>query len=249
MVTRVLTVSILAGLLAGLLISALQHVTTTPLILKAETYEAALRTQSTPMAAAFDGQARIQLAHGPAGHAGHAGEPEWKPQDGLQRTAFTSLVTIGTAIGFAALLLAGMIAANEEIDQRRALAWAVCGFLAFGLAPAMGLAPELPGAAAAELQQRQLWWLTTAIVTAGALFVFLRAEASWARALAVLALLVPHLIGAPHPAAPESKVPAEIAAHFAALSLAVQATLWLATGFAVGVLWPWLARRSAAAAA
>lgn len=246
MVARVLTVSILAGLLAGLLISALQHVTTTPLILKAETYEAALRAQGAPVQAAFTGEARIQLVHGPADHAG---EPEWKPQDGLQRTAFTSLVTIGTAIGFAALLLAGMIAANEEIDQRRALAWAVCGFLAFGLAPAMGLAPELPGAAAAELQQRQLWWLTTAIVTAGALFVFLRAEASWARALAVLALLVPHLIGAPHPAAPESRVPAEIAAHFAALSLAVQAALWLATGFAVGVLWPWLARRGAAVAA
>jgi cobalt transporter subunit CbtA len=243
MVTRVLTVSILAGLLAGLLISALQHVTTTPLILKAETYEAALRAQPGATLAAFDGRARVHLAHGPAEHAG---EHEWKPQDGLQRTAFTSLVTIGTAIGFAALLLAGMIAANEQIDQRRALAWAVCGFFAFGLAPAMGLAPELPGSAAAELQQRQLWWLLTAMVTAGALFVFLRVEASWARALAVLALLLPHLIGAPHPAAPESKVPAEIAAHFAALSLAIQAALWLVTGFAVGVLWPWATRRSAA---
>lgn len=250
MVTRVLTVSILAGLLAGLLISALQHVTTTPLILKAETYEAALRVQPGPMQAASAGEARVILVHNhPNAGAEHIGEHEWKPQDGLQRTAFTSLVTVATAIGFAALLLAGMIAANEEIDQRRALAWAACGFFAFGLAPAMGLAPELPGAAAAELQQRQLWWLLTALVTAGALFVFLHVEASWARALAVLALLLPHLIGAPHPAAPESRVPAEIAAHFAALSLAVQAALWLATGFAVGVLWPWLARRSAAAAA
>jgi cobalt transporter subunit CbtA len=250
MVTRVLTVSILAGLLAGLLISALQHVTTTPLILKAETYEAALRAQPGPMQAASTGDARVILAHNHlnAG-AEHAGEHDWKPQDGLQRTAFTSLVTIATAIGFAALLLAGMIAANERIDERRALAWAVCGFLAFGLAPAMGLAPELPGAAAAELQQRQLWWLLTALVTAGALFVFLQVDAPWARALAVLALLLPHLLGAPHPAAPESKVPAEIAAHFAALSLAVQAALWLATGFAVGVLWPWFARRSAAVAA
>ena len=246
MVTRVLTVSILAGLLAGLIVAALQHVTTTPLILKAETYEAALRALPAPMQAAFTGEARIHLAHGPAAHGD---EHEWKPQDGFQRTAFTSLVTIATAIGFAALLLAGMIAANERIDERRALAWAVCGFLAFGLAPAMGLAPELPGAAAAELQHRQLWWLMTAAVTAGALFVFLRVEASWARALAVLALLLPHLIGAPHPVAPESRVPAEIAAHFAALSLAIQAALWLATGFAVGVLWPWATRRSAATAA
>lgn len=242
MINRVLAVSLLAGLLAGLIVAALQHVTTTPLILKAETYEAALRAVA-PSQAAFSGDAKIILAHGDAAHGDHA---EWKPQDGLQRTLFTSVVTIATAIGFAALLLAGMIAANETIDERRALIWAACGFLAFGLVPAMGLAPELPGSASAALEQRQLWWIVTALVTAGGLFVFLRMEAPWLRVLAILAILAPHIVGAPHPAAPESKVPAEIAAHFAALSLAIQAALWLATGFAVGRLWPWFTRRAAA---
>jgi len=242
MVNRVLAVSLLAGLLAGLLVAALQHVTTTPLILKAETYEAALRA-AAPSQAAFSGEAKIILAHGAEAHGDHA---EWKPQDGLQRTLFTSLVTIATAIGFAALLLAGMIAANDGIDEKRALIWAACGFLAFGLVPATGLAPELPGAASAALEQRQLWWIATALVTAGGLFVFLRMEAPWLRALAVLAMLAPHIVGAPHPAAPESKVPAEVAAHFAALSLAIQAALWLATGFAVGKLWPWFTNRAQA---
>lgn len=245
MVNRVLTVSLLAGFLAGLLIAALQHVTTTPLILKAETYETALRAAEAQQAA-FDGGAKLVLAH--SGH--ESGEhAEWKPEDGLQRTAFTALVTIATAIGFAALLLGGMIAAGDAIDERSALAWAACGFLAFGLVPAAGLAPELPGSAAAELVQRQAWWIATALVTAGGLFVFLRMEAPWLRALAVLAMLAPHVIGAPHPAAPESKVPAEIAAHFAALSLGIQAALWLVTGFAVGVLWPWMSRRAAIAPA
>ncbi len=246
MVNRVLTVSLLAGLLAGLIVAALQHVTTTPLILKAETYEAALRIVAPTLApAAFAGDAKIVLAHN---HGAATGEhAEWKPQSGLQRTLFTSVVTIATAIGFAALLLAGMIAAGDAINDRRALIWAACGFLAFGLVPASGLAPELPGSAAADLAQRQIWWVATALVTAGGLFVFLRMEPSWLRALAVLAMLAPHIIGAPHPAAPESKVPAEIAAHFAALSLGVQAALWLATGFAVGVIWPWLTRRAATA--
>lgn len=246
MVNRVLTVSLLAGLLAGLVIAALQHVTTTPLILKAETYEAALRA-AAPSLAAFDGEARIILAHGPAGHAAGHEHAEWKPEDGFQRTAFTALVTVATSVGFAALLLGGMIAANERINDKTALAWAACGFLAFGLVPAAGLAPELPGSAAAELLNRQIWWVATALVTAGGLFVFLRMEAPWLRALAVMAMLAPHVIGAPHPAAPESRVPAEIAAHFAALSLAVQAALWLATGLAVGVLWPWATRRAAKA--
>ena len=138
MVTRVLTVSILAGLLAGLIVAALQHVTTTPLILKAETYEAALALKA-PTLAAFDGEAKIILAHGPAGDAPGHDHAEWKPQDGFQRTLFTSAVTIATAIGFAGLLLAGMIAAGDTIDQRNALVWGACGFLALGLAPAMGL--------------------------------------------------------------------------------------------------------------
>jgi len=248
MINRVLAVSLLAGLLAGLIVAALQHVTTTPLILKAETYEAALRAVAPSHAAfsdhgSFVSEAKIVLAHGGDAHGDH---DAWAPQDGLHRTLFTSLVTIATAIGFAALLLGGMIAANDTIDERRALIWAACGFLAFGLVPAIGLAPELPGAAAAALESRQIWWIFTALITAGAIFVFLRMETPWLRALAVLAVLVPHVVGAPHPSAPESKVPAEVAAHFAALSLAVQAALWLITGFAVGRLWPWFTRRAEA---
>lgn len=246
MVTRVLTVSILAGLLAGLIVAALQHVTTTPLILKAETYEAALALKA-PTLAAFDGEAKLILAHGPAGDAPGHDHAEWKPQDGLQRTLFTGAVTIATAIGFAGLLLAGMIAAGDGIDQRSALIWGACGFLALGLAPAMGLAPELPGAASAALEQRQLWWLWTAIATAAGLFLFLRFEQPWLKLVAVALILLPHVVGAPHPAAPESKVPAEVAAHFASLSLGIQAALWLITAFMVGVLWPWASRRAAEA--
>lgn len=245
MVTRVLTVSLLAGLLAGLIVAALQHVTTTPLILKAETYESAM-TAPAASHAAFDGEARIILAHGGADHAAGAEHDEWKPQDGTQRLLFTSAATIGTAIGFAALLLAGMLAAGDAIDQRRALIWGACGFLAFGLAPGMGLAPELPGAASAALQERQLWWIGTAIATAIGLFLFLRHEAPWLKLLAVVVILLPHIVGAPHAPAPESKVPAELAAHFTSLSLGIQAALWLVTAFAVGTLWPWLNRRAEA---
>ncbi|CAM5773177.1 CbtA family protein [Bosea minatitlanensis] len=245
MVTRVLAVSILAGLLAGLVVAALQHVTTTPLILQAETYENAMSEGPGAPLAFAQGQARIILAHNHEAGAGHD-EAEWKPEDGPQRLLFTSAATIGTAIGFAALLLAGMLAAGDTIDQRRALIWGACGFLACGLAPGMGLAPELPGAAAAALQERQLWWLGTAVATALGLFLFLRYQAPWLKLLAVVVILLPHLVGAPHAPTPESKVPAELAAHFTSLSLGIQAALWLVTAFAVGTLWPWLGRRAEA---
>jgi predicted cobalt transporter CbtA len=58
------------------------------------------------------------------------------------------------------------------------------------------------------------------------------------RLAAVVVLLAPHVIGAPHSHAFESKVPAEIAAEFAALSLVVQGLLWTLAGIAVGLLWP-----------
>ena len=54
-----------------------------------------------------------------------------------------------------------------------------------------------------------------------------------------------YLIGAPHPHAFESKVPAEIAAQFTALSLVVQALLWALVGIGVGLLWPKFAPKPA----
>jgi predicted cobalt transporter CbtA len=88
------------------------------------------------------------------------------------------------------------------------------------------------------LVARQIWWIGTAVATALALWAFLRTESLVTRLGSVTLLLAPHVIGAPHPHALESKVPAEIAAEFAALSLVVQGLLWALVGIAVGLLWP-----------
>jgi cobalt transporter subunit CbtA len=131
MLARVLSVGLLAGLLAGLLIAVLQQVTTTPLILLAETYE----TQGA-------GASAVPPAPGAAKEHDHATHDHgWKPADGLPRFFYTSVATVATAVGMSFLLLAGMIFAGDPIDERRALAWAIAGFVATGLAPAAGLAP------------------------------------------------------------------------------------------------------------
>ena len=236
MLTRVLSVGLLAGLLAGLLIAGLQQVTTTPLILEAETYEKAEAAAAPPAPGAHK-------EHDQAAHA-----EGWKPADGLPRFFYTSVATVATAVGMSFLLLAGMIFAGDPIDERRALAWAIAGFVATGLAPAAGLAPELPGSGAGDLIARQVWWIGTAVATALALWAFLRAESPVARLGAVVLLLAPHVIGAPHPHALESRVPAEIAAEFAALSLVVQGLLWAFAGIAVGLLWPRFAPKPASRA-
>jgi len=238
MLQRVLAVGLVAGLVAGLAVAVLQHFTTTPLILAAEVYEVEAEQQAGGLLM----PANIILAHG--GHGAGAAASGGEAGFDAGRTLLTGLATIVTAIGFALVVLAAMIAAGGRIDERRALGFAFAAFLAAGLAPALGLAPELPGSAAAPLMARQVWWLATAALTAGGLWLFVRHGAPWVRVLALAMITAPHVAGAPHPAAYESRVPAELAAQFAATSLAVQAVLWLLTGFLVGIVWQHLARRA-----
>jgi cobalt transporter subunit CbtA len=242
MITRVLAAGLLAGLIAGLCVAVLQTFTTTPLILEAEVFEKAAGAKVQGASHHFGRQADevgLILVHSVEDHGAVAGEEEeWEPQDGLERTLYASIATIATAIGFAFLLLAGMLVTGDPIDERRAVGWAAAGFVAMGLAPCVGLSPEVPGMAAAELVGRQQWWIATAVATAAGLWLILRTDSVWLRLLAVVVMLAPHLWGAPHLAeVPASSIPAHLAAQFAATSLTVQATLWLLTGFFVGVVW------------
>jgi len=236
--TRILSVGLLAGLVAGLLIAALQQFTTTPLILAAETYEKPAATAPATTAAA-------PAPHSHAGGEAHVHGEGWKPADGMPRFFFTAITTVVTAVGAAFVLIAAMIFAGVPIDERRALAWAIAGFVACGLAPAAGLAPELPGSAAADLVGRQLWWVGTALATAVGLWAFLGDHTPIVRIGGIVLLLAPHVIGAPHPHELESKVPAELAAQFTALSLVVQAMLWALVGIGIGLLWPKFAPKPA----
>jgi cobalt transporter subunit CbtA len=254
MMMRVLSVGLLAGLLAGVVVATLQNFTTTPLILAAEVFEnaepekkASLRDDLIVHTVASD-MPHFILVHGDSGHE-HGAAEEWGPQDGAERIFYTSTATIGTAIGFAFLLLAGMLLAGDTINERTAIAWAAAGFVVTGLAPAAGLSPELPGMPAADLLARQAWWVLTAASTAAALWLFLRTDNISLKLVAILLLIAPHILGAPHLHEAEvSRVPAELAARFAAMSLAVHAALWIATGVAVALFWPALARVGAPAA-
>lgn len=256
MINRLITVSLLAGLCAGLFVAVLQHFSATPLILKAETFENAEKAVSTlgatpgimPAVAQQQAPALLHLAHShenaapkaaPSVDHAHGEDEGWKPENGLPRTAFTTLVTVGTAISFAFLLIGAMLATGANITMQSTLAYAAAAFFAFGLAPAAGLAPELPGSASAALEARQVWWLSTVLASAGGLWLLLKSRSGWLGLLGVALLLAPHVIGAPHPVALESKVPAEIAARFTGLSIVLQGVLWLAVGYAVGRFWQW----------
>ena len=218
-----------AGLAVCLAVSALQAVTTEPLILHAEE---------------FEGQAPAVHDAMPAPNVSDRQQGAWAPSDGFERTAYTALANLVVGVSVSLMLLGLMVLKGDPIDARRGLLWGAAGFVAASLLPSLGLPPELPGTPAAEIVSRQLWWLATACASAGgiALIVLLR---QWYWIAAGLVLIVaPHLIGAPAPPSHDVSYPGALAGEFVIASLIVSAALWGLAGLVSG----WLHRRLSAAA-
>ena len=204
--------AVVAGSLAGLFVSALQWVRVVPLIIAAEVYEAADVRNETAKA---DG-------------------PPIAPD--TRRLAMTISANVLIGIAFALLLVAALAVDRGKIGPARGVAWGVAGFAAFSLAPAMGLPPELPGMAAAEVGARQFWWLSTVAATGIGLATIVFSRAMWLRVGAVALIAAPNAIGAPH-IGDAGVVPAQLAAQFVAASLATTALFWIVLGASAGFLY------------
>lgn len=228
MITRALYAAILAGILAGLAVSAVHFARVVPLIVEAETYEVA---------------AAHEHAAGAPAHAHEPSAAESAPA-GLSRDLLTLSANILTGMGFALLLAAAILFSGRAISAPAGAVWGLGGFLVVSVAPALGLAPELPGMPAGDLFARQVWWVATVAASAGggALIVFARSTALKAAGVALIVL--PHVVGAPQPESHASAVPAALAASFAAASIGAAAVFWLALGTATG----WLLGRGETAA-
>ena len=103
-----------------------------------------------------------------AAHAHEHGDG-WAPADGAERTFFTFAANMVTGIGFALLLVAVSELFGGIADWRQGVFWGLAGFAVFTLAPGLGLPPELPAMPAADLGERQAWWLGTVLATGAAL--------------------------------------------------------------------------------
>lgn len=156
----------------------------------------------------------------------------------MARTSSTLLVNIITGVGFALLLAAAMTVRGTETDGRRGVLWGLAGFAAFTLAPALGLPPEPPGVAAADLVDRQIWWLAAAACCAVGLWLLVYGKGPWIGALGLLLIALPHIVGAPHAAnlAP-GPVPAALAARFAAAAIVTSAVFWAVLGWLTATLY------------
>ena len=241
MIRRLLSAALVAGFLAAVVATGLQLALTTPLILKAETYQQGagpVAKAGWPLVLAH------AHAHNEDGHAGHDSDT-WRPGEGLPRMAFTGLATLIGGVGYALLLGAALLALRRPPTVESGLALGVAGFAVVALAPAIGLPPELPGMAAAPLDLRQAWWIMTVAATAVGLYLIAVRRVPVTIAGGLILVVVPHLIGAPHAADVESRLPAALATHFAARSLAVSFVFWTLIGAAFGWAWVLLGERRA----
>lgn len=223
---NVVFVAALAGLVAGIVLAALQAYATVPLILQAETYEAAGES-----AGGHDHE-----GHSAAGHAHDHGEEAWAPEDGFERFAYNVGANIVSGIGFALMLIVASELAGGIAGWRQGLFWGFAGFAVFTLAPGLGLPPELPAMPAADLYDRQVWWIATVAATAiGLALIAFRRSAVFA--LAGVALIVaPHIVGAPQPASHDSPVPADLHHSFVVATTVTNLLFWLVLGAVAGAV-------------
>jgi len=219
MYSRILTSALFAGAAAGLIAALLQLVFVQPVLLHAELYETG------------------ELVH--FGGAAVSAHPELPGFD-LMRDSLSIVFTMLTYTGYALVMVALMSVAEgkgAEINGRTGLIWGLAGFITFHFAPGLTLAPEVPGVAAADVADRQIWWTATVATAGVAMWLIAFGSNKISYVIAAALLLLPHLIGAPEPDSFSGPVPTEIGALFAARAFGVGMVAWALVGSFAGYFW------------
>ena len=246
MISKTITTVLLAGFIAGILVTGAQMLRVTPLILHAEKYEvgeevvththeqSGVTHEHELNGVPLELHAAMKDAHTADAVTSAHSDESWAPEDGAERTFYTAVSNIVTGIAFSLMLVAVYLLRGKPVNMNSGLLWGAAGFLIFSGSPALGLPPELPGMTAAALDSRQVWWIGTVIATAIGIGLFTETKSILPKIAAALLLAAPHLIGAPHPLLFESNVPAELSAQFAISSLLTSAFFWMVLGASTG---------------
>lgn len=225
MLIRYLLATLAAGLLAGLLVTPAMYLKTVPLILQAETYEDA-----------GGGHSHGEAEAAPHDHAAAASgeEEEAGAELPFGRLGNTILANLVAGAGFALLLGGVALLAGRRITVRNGVYWGLAGFFAVAFLPALGLSPELPAMPAADLAQRQLWWVSTVVLSGLGIYLIALRHEIWAKILGLVLIVAPQLYGAPHPEDIASPIPSLLASQYAVASLGTNLFMWVAIGLALG---------------
>jgi cobalt transporter subunit CbtA len=201
--------AVLSGLLVGSFATIAQHIATVPLIVQAEVYE--------------------QQAHNQQHE--HEG---WQPANGFERNAYTALFNLVDWIGFALLLNGALVLMRRPVTWREGYLWGLGAFVAFVIAPGLGLPPELPGVPTAPLLPRQLWWTATVMATACGLGLIAFSRSAVVAAAAILLIAAPHVVGAPRLEHVDTNVPQLLSHRFVVAVTLTELPCWALLGALAG---------------
>ncbi|KAB2719290.1 cobalt transporter [Brucella intermedia] len=224
MLIRYLLATLAAGLLAGLLVTPAMYLKTVPLILQAETFEEAGGGHS---------HGEVEAAPHDRGAVTLDAEEEGAELT-FGRLGNTILANLVAGAGFALLLGGVALLLGRRITVQNGIYWGVAGFFAVAFLPALGLSPELPAMPAADLAERQLWWIAAVVLSGLGIYLVVLRQEIWAKILGLVLIAAPQLYGAPHPEDISSPVPALLASQYAVASLATNLFMWAVIGLALG---------------
>ncbi|RWQ39469.1 MAG: cobalt transporter [Mesorhizobium sp.] len=238
---NVVFIAAIAGLVAGVVLACMQAYATVPLILKAEVYEQAGGGHAhdhaaAPIAPAENAMSTTAMNSAAPAEAAAPEDEGWAPADGFERFVFNIAANVVTGIGFALILVAASEFAGGIGNWRQGLFWGLAGFAVFTLAPNLGLPPELPAMPAADLAQRQIWWMATVVATAAGLGLLAFRKSLPLALLAVALIVAPHIVGAPQPDNFESPIPEGLHHQFVVAVTLTNLVFWLVLGAVVGVV-------------
>lgn len=255
MIVKYLLAALVAGLFTGAVTTAAQEYRVVPLILHAEEFEggdqpAADPATQTPATEthdhsslgtgvkAFPGLSAIASLFNPVtpAYAHETGEEEGGIMFGMSRFSGTLIANLVTGTGFALLLAGVSLVSGHAVTVANGAIWGAAGWLAVHMLPAVGLPPELPGFPAAELGDRQVWWIASVLLSALGLYLVILRPETLAKVAGLVLIAAPLAWGAPQPADITSAVPAVLAAEFAVAALATALFSWIVLGLVLGFL-------------
>jgi cobalt transporter subunit CbtA len=251
MIVRYLLAALVAGLFSGALMTAAQEARVVPLILHAEEFEgeaapagegttptttdgaAATQEHSSLGAVILDVASYLSPVSVAYAHEGEDHE-EGGIMFGMSRFSGTLMANLVTGTGFALLLAGFSLVSGHPITVTNGALWGAAGWLAVHMLPAIGLPPELPGFPAADLTQRQIWWVVTVALSAAGLYLLFLKPGIFAKVAGVALIAAPQVYGAPQPSDISSNVPAVLGAEFAVAALATTLFFWIVLGLSLG---------------
>jgi len=224
MIKKFILISLLSGFISALGLTALQLFNTIPLILEAEKYE-------NNNLINYDTSKQIINKN----HIEDDEKYQWFPENGFERTIYTFISNFVLSVGFSLILLSVYLYINS-ITIIKGIFTGFIGYLVFFLLPNMGLPAELPGTVASSLDNRQIWWIGTVVISFVGFTIIFFNKNKVLRIVAIFLILLPHIITAPHALIHAGRAPYEMLKHFEINSTITNGIFWIILSFVTIIL-------------